>query len=166
MTERNFEKPPYMTYRGIERYRAALSEGTTEIVEREGAKFLRIYRGLRVPERQTYSEGDNVLRTPGKIDINTPGTDWSPNYAFAKGYAGRGSSERWCILSALAPLDNKAILSATIHDNKTLGEDDWGDFEEREIQQISDALMVTVPPDCYKDLKEITIQECFGDFSK
>jgi len=40
MRESNFEKS---RPRGIEQYREALAEGTPEIVEREGKKFLRIY---------------------------------------------------------------------------------------------------------------------------
>jgi len=163
MRERDFEKSQP---RGIEKYRAALAEGTPEIVEREGIKFLKIYRGLMVPEQQTYSEGDNVLRDPDQIDISNPGTDWSPIYAEAKGYAGPGYAKRWCVLSALAPIDNKRILSATIDHNKMLSSDDWGEYNERPIQQLSDALIIEVPPGCYGELREVTIQECFGDFSK
>src|SRR3990167_9878694 len=102
MRERDFEKSHP---RGIEKYRAALAEGTPEIVEREGRKFLKIYRGLEVPEQQTYSEGD-VLRTPDQIDLNNPGIDWSPIYSFAGVYASPNHSKKWCIISALAPLDN------------------------------------------------------------
>ena len=155
----------FILRRGIINYRSALAEGKPEIIIRDGKNHLKIYRGLEVPGSDTYSEGDDQERRESIIDLGKPGISWSPIFAYARSYSLSRYNIRRCILFALAPMDNQEILLATIEHNRSLDKDDWGDYSKRIIRQISDALIVEVPPHCYKFLKEIKIIESSGNFS-
>lgn len=148
---------------GIEAYRAELRKGTPEIVELEGSRYLRIYRGINVPRQDTYSDGDQVTRPKGVISVREPGTDWSPYYSFAHGdYT---SADNWCVLSALAPIDNIKITKATLDHNEGLDDTFWGEYKLRRINDITEGLVVEVPPECYQDLLEVRIHEKSPNFS-
>ncbi|MFA5022298.1 MAG: hypothetical protein WC508_04435 [Patescibacteria group bacterium] len=153
---------------GIEKYRKWLSGGSPEIVEIEGKKYLKVYRGLEVPDRTTYSDskpGDPyTTRHPGVVDLTEPGIDWSPILKYATEYTNAKRSQGWCVISALIPADDPNILRETIEDNMTLFEEVWGKYEDRPINQISDALMIVVSDKSC--LKEVKIELFEGDFEK
>ena len=149
--------------KGISNYKKWFAEERPEITERNGKKYIKIYRGLEIPDKKTVS-GSYYERQPDEIDLTHPGTDWTPILKFADVYGNPNYYKRWCVISAFVPLDNQTILSATIDDQKMLGEEDWGDYKDRPVQSLTDSLMIVVPASCYGVLEEIKIEKCEGEF--
>ena len=143
-------------------YAKRMSEGKTEIIEVDGKPMLKIYRGLSVPERDTYSEGDNRERNAGTIDLTNPGVDWTPIQAFAEGYqGGKGNS---ILLSALVPLDDEEILRESI-DNSTL-DDSWRGEHDAPLEKLTDCLIVVVSESCYHLMKDLRLESTDASFER
>jgi len=135
-------------------YAKRMSEGKHEVLEIDGRRMLKIYRGLGIPERDTYSEGDNRERNAGTIDLTYPGIDWTPIRAFAEGY--QGATENQVLLSALVPLDDEEILRESI-DNSTL-DDSWRGKHDKPLEKLTDCLIVVVPESRYHLLKNLKVE--------
>jgi hypothetical protein len=143
-------------------YAKRMSEGTPKVIEIDGKSMLKVYRGLGVPAKDTYSEGDERERNAGTIDLTNPGVDWTPIRAFAEGYQGiEGNS---VLLSALVPLDDEEILRQSI-DDSTL-DDDWRGRYDTPLEKLTDCLIVLVPESHYHLLKDLKVEYTDASFER
>ncbi len=149
-------------------YAQSMSEGEPEIVLFEGKQMLKIYRGIVVPTVDTLSEGDERERERNIIDLQYPGVDWSPIRKFADGYAEHPPSYhhakegRRVLFSALVPLDDPTILHLSIQNSDMDG--DWRSDEDKDLEKLTDCLIVVVPERKYHLFCDLKIEYAEGNF--
>jgi len=145
------------------RYIQEMSKGKPEVIELGGKSYLKIYRGLEVPEEDTCSEGDHRYRENGIIDMTHPGVDWSPIRAFCEDYY-CGKPGRKVLLSALVPLDNEYLIKRSIEENESLGEE-WIGRYDKPLKNLTDCLIVLVEEKSYNLLRDIKVEETDASFN-
>jgi hypothetical protein len=143
-------------------YAKCMSEGAPEVVEVDGRSMLKIYRGLGVPAKDTYSEVDEAEIDAGTINLTNPGVDWTPIRTFAEGY--QGTKGNRVLLSALVPLDDEEIVRQSI-DNSTL-DDHWRGEYDTPLETLTDCLIVVVPVSHYHLMKDLKVEYTDASFER
>ena len=149
---------------GLKLYIECISLGEAETRIVEGREQLRIYRGLELhKQRADDSESGNDYT----LCLDKPGVDWTPIKGYAKDNYSRFNNkngEPSVLLSAWIPTDDKSILEMSIEEHESLCETDWGEYENRKVEKLSDGLFVYVSEDKYDKLSDLDIMESIGEY--